>query len=73
MFALASLGPCLASSAAACACSCCTMATREALKSSARVAYSVLFSFSLGLAWILRDFAKPVISRIPCEHPCCGR
>jgi hypothetical protein len=42
------------------------MATREILKSSARVAYSVLFMFSMVFAWMLRDFAKPVISRIPC-------
>eukprot|EP00890_Picochlorum_soloecismus_P000604 jgi/Picsp_1/1544/NSC_05022-R1_probable serine incorporator-like len=41
------------------------MATREILKSSARVAYSVLFMFSMVFAWMLRDFAKPVISRIP--------
>ena len=65
MFALTSLGGCLASSAAACACSCCTMATKEALKSSARVAWSILFTFSLLFAWILRDFAKPLISKIP--------
>lgn len=69
MFALASLGPCLASSAAACACSCCTLATREALKSSARVAWSLLFTFSLLFSWVLRDFAKPLISNIPCEFP----
>lgn len=43
------------------------MATREALKSSARVAWSLLFTISLLLSWLLRDFAKPLISKIPCE------
>lgn len=65
MFAIGSLGSWVASGAAACACSCCTLATREALKSSARVAFSVLFTFSLLLSWVLRDFAKPIISKIP--------
>ena len=41
--------------------------TREALKSSARLAYCLLFTFSLILAWVLRDFAKPLLEKIPCE------
>ena len=73
MFALTSLGGCLASSAAACACSCCTMATREAMKSSARVAWSLLFTISLLLSWLLRDFAKPLISKIPCKSSAVSR
>ena len=67
MFALTSLGGCLASTAAACACSCCTRATSEALKQSARLGTCVLFTFSMILAWILRDFAKPLLQKIPCE------
>lgn len=67
MFALPSLATCLASTATACACSCCTLATREALKSSARVGWSFLFTFSLLFSWVLRDFAKPLISNIPCK------
>jgi hypothetical protein len=65
MFVLAALPGCLASAAAACACSCCTLATRSALRSSARVAVSLLFTFSLLFSWALRDYAKPLISRIP--------
>ena len=65
MFVLAALPGCLASAAAACACSCCTLATRSALRSSARVAVSLLFAFSLLFSWALRDYAKPLISRIP--------
>ena len=56
----------MSSAVTSCAWCCCSMATREILKSSARVAYSVLFMFSMVFAWMLRDFAKPVISRIPC-------
>jgi len=56
----------VSSAVTSCAWCCCSMATREILKSSARVAYSVLFMFSMVFAWMLRDFAKPVISRIPC-------
>jgi serine incorporator 1/3 len=41
------------------------MATKEVLRHSARMAFSVLFSFSLLLAWILRDFAKPLLEKIP--------
>ncbi|KAL4541005.1 hypothetical protein Ndes2526B_g05559 [Nannochloris sp. 'desiccata'] len=65
MFAVAWLPGFIATTAAACACSCCTLATKEALKSSARVAWSILFTFSLLLSWLLRDFAKPLISKIP--------
>lgn len=57
----------LASCAAALACNCAMCSTREALKSSARVAYVVLFTFSLLLSWLLRDFAKPLLQKIPCE------
>ncbi len=57
----------IASCAAALACNCCMSTTREALKSSARLAYCLLFTFSLILAWVLRDFAKPLLEKIPCE------
>lgn len=39
----------------------------QALKSSSRLAYCILFTFSLLLSWILRDFAKPLLEKIPCE------
>lgn len=66
---LRSAGPAtwVASCAAGLACSCCTAATREAMKSSARASSVLLFSFSLGLSWLLRDFAKPVLQKLPCE------
>jgi serine incorporator 1/3 len=67
MFVLASLGGCLATSAASCACSCCAYATKEAMKRSARFAWSILFTFSLLLSWALRDFAKTFLKQIPCK------
>ena len=68
MFVLSSLGGCVATTAAACACSCCSSVTQQALRSSARAAWSVLFTFSLILSWVLRDFAKPLLEKIPCER-----
>ncbi len=62
---LALLAPWFASVATSCAWCCCSLATREILKSSARVAYSLLFMFSMVFAWMLRDFAKPVLVHIP--------
>jgi len=48
--------PCLVSLATSLCCSCCSWTTVEILRSSARVAYSTLFLFSMILAWLLRDF-----------------
>lgn len=62
---LAIVAPWLASITTSCAWCCCSLATREILKSSARVAYSLLFMFSMVFAWMLRDFAKPVLVHIP--------
>lgn len=70
MFILGSLSSCLASAAAACACSVCTCASREAMVRSARMAWSFLFTLSMLLAWVLRDFAKPLLMKIPCAHVC---
>ena len=70
MFALpcvGTLGPCLASAAAGCACSCCTAVTSQAMRSSARAAWSILFSFSLLVAWIARDFGASLLKQLPCE------
>ena len=72
MFALpcvGTLGPCLASAAAGCACSCCTAVTSQAMRSSARAAWSILFSFSLLVAWIARDFGSSLLKQLPCEWP----
>lgn len=35
------------------------------MRKSARLAYSFLFLLSLVLAWVMRDFAKPLIEKIP--------
>jgi hypothetical protein len=55
-----------ASAAAWCACQTCQVASREALTHSARVAWSSLFFLAIVTAWLLRDFAKPMLERIPC-------
>ena len=69
MFILTSAGSCLASCAAVCACQACQGVTREVLRKSARLAYCALFTTAMVLAWVLRDFAKPLIQKIPCMHP----
>ena len=38
------------------------------MRKSARLAYCVLFTLAMVLAWVLRDFAKPLIDKIPCAH-----
>jgi hypothetical protein len=37
------------------------------MKRSARVAYSFLFFLAIVISWIMRDFARPLIEKIPCE------
>lgn len=39
---------------------------KETFRKSARMAYSVLFILSMLTAWVLRDFAKPVLDKLPC-------
>lgn len=39
---------------------------KETFRKSARMAYSFLFILSMLTAWILRDFAKPVLDKLPC-------
>lgn len=56
----------LASWAAWASCQCLQCAGREALTKSARVAWSTLFFLAMVLAWVLRDFAKPLLEKIPC-------
>lgn len=67
MFILTSAGSCLASVAAVCACQACQGITREVLRKSARLAYCTLFTTAMVLAWVLRDFSKPLIEKIPCK------
>lgn len=66
MFAFTWVGSALASCAATCACHACTFASKEVMRRSARLAYCVLFTLAMALAWVLRDFAKPLIDKLPC-------
>jgi len=67
MFVASYLGACAASAASYCACWTCTTLTRETMSRSARLAYSFLFMLGMMIAWIMRDFARPLIEKIPCE------
>ena len=66
------MGSCLASIAGYFACQACTCISREILTQSARVAWSALFFVAMITAWILRDFAKPLLEKIPCKPSCEG-
>jgi len=66
MFAFSWVGSALASCAATCACHACTFASKEVMRRSARLAYCVLFTLAMAAAWVLRDFAKPLIDKLPC-------
>ena len=61
------MGSCFTSMAAYFACQACQCASREVLTQSARVAWSALFFLGMIAAWVLRDFAKPLLEKIPCE------
>ena len=61
------IGSALASCAATCACHACSFASREVMRKSARLAYCVLFTVAMLLAWVLRDFAKPILDKLPCK------
>lgn len=63
------VGSALASCAATCACNACSFASKEMVRKSARLAYCVLFTLAMVLAWLLRDFAKPIIDKLPCTSP----
>ncbi|KAK9823454.1 hypothetical protein WJX72_002870 [[Myrmecia] bisecta] len=65
MFVLSYAGSALASCAAMCACQACGFAARETFRKSARLAYCVLFTLAMVLAWVLRDFARPLMEKIP--------
>ncbi len=61
------LTSCASSLGAYLACHACTCLSREVLTQSARVAWSALFFVAMVVAWVLRDFAKPLLEKIPCE------
>lgn len=56
---------CAASCCATCACQACQCTSLAIAKTSARIAYCTLFFLSMLLAWLLRDFAKPMLEKIP--------
>ncbi|EFJ42217.1 hypothetical protein VOLCADRAFT_83749 [Volvox carteri f. nagariensis] len=65
MFLGGYLGSCAAQLATYAACTACQCASHEVLRHSARVAWSVLFFLAMIVAWILRDFATPILQKIP--------
>lgn len=66
MFVATWAGSCLASMAAWVGCSAVSCTTGQILKSGARVAYCFLFTLSMILAWLMRDYGKPLLEKIPC-------
>eukprot|EP00898_Chlorokybus_atmophyticus_P006069 jgi/Chlat1/6463/Chrsp45S05965 len=62
MFAPASIA---ASCCAMCACEACKCASSTITRRSARAAYCALFLLSMLFAWLLRDFAEPILQHIP--------
>lgn len=66
MFVAGYLGSCAANMAGYCACMGLTGVTKAFMKQSSRVAYSFLFFMAIVIAWIMRDFARPLIEKIPC-------
>jgi len=72
MFIASGLTSCAANMAGYLAC--CTMGniTKAVMKRSSRVAYSFLFFLAIITSWLFRDFARPLLEKIPCEHKGCG-
>jgi hypothetical protein len=58
---------CLASCCASCACEACKGVAGGISRRSARIAYCGLFALSLIVSWVLRDFAGPLLAKIPCK------
>lgn len=56
---------CLASCCAACTCGLCTSVASGISRRSARLAYCGLFALSLIVSWILREFAAPLLEKLP--------
>lgn len=64
---------CLASCCASCACEACKGVASGISRRSARLAYCGLFAISLIVSWLLRDFAGPLLAKIPCKlFPICS-
>lgn len=65
MFVASYLASCAASAAGYCACWTATGCTKAMMKQSARVAYSFLFFLAIVISWVMRDFARPLLEKIP--------
>ena len=63
MFAFSFLGSVLGG----CACTACGFVSKEAMQQSARVAFCILFTLAMVEAWVLRDFAQPLLEKLPCK------
>jgi hypothetical protein len=65
MFVASYLASCAASAAGYCACWTAAGCTKAMMKRSARVAYSFLFFLAIVISWVMRDFARPLLEKIP--------
>ena len=69
MFLAGSVGSCaasaLASCAAVCACEACKCVGGSVARASARAVYVLFFTLSVAVAWIMRDYAAPLMEKIP--------
>lgn len=59
---------CAATCCAYCTCEACKTALNGIGRSSARIAYVGLFALSLILAWMVRDYAEPVMHYVSCKQ-----
>lgn len=69
MFMATWAGSCVASMGAYLGCSAMSCFSTNVMKQSARVAYCFLFSLAMIAAWLMRDFGKPLLEKIPCTPP----
>ena len=66
MFIATYLVACAASAAASCACCTARFTVHQLSKRSARLTYALLFFTAILLSWVMRDFARPLLEKIPC-------
>jgi len=69
MFMITGLGSmatsCLGGCAAACACGACKCLGDGLARTSARAVYVLYFILAVGLSWVMRDYAQPLMAKIP--------
>ena len=69
MFMLSGAGSCLTSALASCAavfaCEACKCVAGSITRTSARACYVLYFAMSITVAWIMRDYAQPLMKKIP--------